>query len=88
MIVWGVGAGDILLSITGAGIIEHQILKEKCCRYHPVQYPAARAQTRGGLKEGREGEENTVALKEQQKIPRRRRNEIGNADYIHKRMTE
>ena len=66
---------------------EHQIPKGRCCRYHPVQYPAARAQTRGGLKEGREGEENTVALKEQQKIPRRRRNEIGNADYIHKRTS-
>ena len=45
-----------------------------------VQHPARAP--RGGLKEGREGEENTVALKEQQKIPRRRRNKIGNADYI------
>ena len=45
-----------------------------------VQHPARAL--RGGLKEGRERGENRVALKEQQKIPRRRQNEIGNADYI------
>ena len=70
-------------------LINDQILSGRYYRCHPVcTAPSTRPERWIEGREGAEGEENRVALKEQQKIPRKRRNEIGNADYIHKRMTE
>lgn len=83
MIVWGVGHGDILLSITGASNTEGKMLQIPPCTVPSSTRPDQRwiEGRKGGRREHSRVEGATKNSEE------RRRNEIGNADYIHKRTS-